>query len=108
MEASDRGMIHYTELPPAQPGSALAVEWELYRREVGQLLAERHEGHWVLIKGEEVLGFFESREAAIDEAYERFPFPREPFLVHQVQTRERLIGPLRGIDFPLKWFITFT
>jgi hypothetical protein len=91
MEAKDRNTIHYTELVPAEPGSALAVEWEFCRREVGRLLAEGHEGQWVLIKGELILGFFETREAGIDEAYRRFPFPREAFLVHQIQVRERLI-----------------
>ena len=42
--------IHYTELPAAQPDSQLYHEWNFYRREAGRLLAEGHEGHWVLIK----------------------------------------------------------
>jgi hypothetical protein len=91
MEPNDPRTIHYTELPPAKPGGALAVEWEFYRREAGRLLAEGHEGQWVLIKGEEIFGFFDSFEAGIDEAYRRFPYPRKPFLVHQIQTRERML-----------------
>jgi hypothetical protein len=91
MEAKDPWTMHYTELAPAEPGEPLAVEWEFYRREVGQFLAEGREGQWVLIKGEEILGFFETREAGADAGYKRFLIPPQPFLVHQIQTRERLL-----------------
>jgi hypothetical protein len=80
--------IHYTELPPSRPGSALTVEWELYRREVGRLLADGHEGRHILIKGEEIIGIYETRDQATDVGYMRFP--GQPFLAHQIQTRERL------------------
>jgi hypothetical protein len=90
MEAKDPWTLHYSALPPSQPESALAVEWEFYRREVGRLLAEGHEGQWVLIKGEEILGFFDTRRAGVAEAYKRYPYPREPFLVHQILTTERV------------------
>ena len=67
------------------------MEWETYRREVGQLLQEGHEGKWVLIKGTEILGFFDTGSKATEEGYRRFLLQRESFLVHQVQTYERLI-----------------
>jgi hypothetical protein len=89
MEPKEYPTIHHTELQPFRPGDALAVEWEVYRREVGRFLAEGYEGKHVLIKGEEIVGFFDTRIAALDVAYERFL--GQPFLVHQVQTRERLI-----------------
>src|SRR5258705_169396 len=54
--------IPYTELAAAEPGSPLAVEWEFYRREVGRLLAEGNEGRFVLIKGEAVIGLFDTWE----------------------------------------------
>jgi hypothetical protein len=86
--------IHYTELAPACPDEPLAVEWNFYRREVGRLLKQGHEGRWVLIKGEEIIGIYDDREA-MAEVYKRYPFPRETLFVHQIQTRERLYrGPL--------------
>ncbi len=97
MEASEGPTIHYTELKPFPEGEALAVEWELYRREVGRWLAEGKEDLWVLIKDNEVIAFFDSREAAMDEARKRYLVPRQPFLVHHIQTRE---GVLR-----VNWFL---
>jgi hypothetical protein len=91
MEASEHPTIHYTELQPFPEGKVLAAEWELYRREVGRWLVEGLEGKHVLIKGEQVLGFFDSREAAMEEARKHFLIPRQPFLVHQIQTRERVL-----------------
>jgi hypothetical protein len=80
--------IHYTELPPSQPGSELHLEWETYRREVGRLLAEGHEGKHVLIKGTQILGLFDTHEDALAAGYQAYL--RESFLVRHVQTRERL------------------
>jgi hypothetical protein len=82
--------IHYTQLPPAPPGSSLAVEWDFYRREVGRLIAEGHEGRHVLIRGEQILGFFDRREAALEVAYDLYL--GQAFLVHRIQTRERQHG----------------
>lgn len=81
--------IHYTELPPSEPGSALAEEWETYRREVGRLLAEGHEGRHVLIKGREIMGIWDTLKEAFAAADQRFPL--QPFLVHQIQERERIL-----------------
>ena len=67
-----RPHLHYTELPEPGPNSGLAVEWNTYRREVGRLLAEGHEGKYLLIKGEEVLGIFPTKEAADEEGRRRF------------------------------------
>jgi hypothetical protein len=91
MQPSDQRTVHYTELKPFPPGEALAVEWEVYRREVGRWLAEGLEGRWALIKDEGVIGFFDSREAAMEEARQRYLIPRQPFLVHQIRTSERVL-----------------
>src|SRR5262245_17059638 len=91
MQPSDHPTIHYTQLKPFPPGEVLAVASEVYRREVGRWLAEGLEGRWALIKDEEVIGFFDSREAAMDEARKRYLMPRQPCLVHQIQTRERVL-----------------
>jgi hypothetical protein len=81
--------IPYTDLPPAEPGSPLVTEWEAYRREVGRLLSEGHEGRFVLIKGEAIVGLYPTWDAASAEGYRRY-LP-EGFLVHQVQSREPLL-----------------
>jgi hypothetical protein len=65
------------------------VEWDLYRREVGRLIAKGHEGKHVLIKGEEILGIFETHNDALDEGYRRFL--RTGFFVHHIQTWERVV-----------------
>jgi hypothetical protein len=78
--------IHHNELGPSPAGSPISQEWDFYRREAARLLAEGHEGKWVLIKGEEVLGFFDTRRQASDEGHKRFLL--QGFLVHQIKTRE--------------------
>jgi hypothetical protein len=80
--------IHYTELPPPGPNNPLEVEWNTYRREVARLLAEGQEGRHVLIKGEEIVGIYDTHLDALGAGYERFW--GQPFLTHQIQTRERL------------------
>ena len=80
--------IHYSELPPSKPGEALAEEWETYRREVGRLLAEGNEGRFILIKGGQIIGIWDTRAEAFAAADQRFPF--QPILVHQIQERERI------------------
>jgi hypothetical protein len=81
--------IHYTELPEDTPDSPITREWNLYRREVGRLLAQGHEGKWVLIKGEEIIGIWESRDQAKAVALERYFM--QPVLIRQVLTREPVL-----------------
>jgi hypothetical protein len=89
MNARERPTIHFSELAPAAANSPLAVEWETYRREVGHLIEEGHEGKWVLIKGEEIIGLFDSEEQAFDAGSERFLL--QPKLIHHVLTREPVL-----------------
>lgn len=88
--------IHYTRLPPAKLGEELAEEWEMYRREVGRLLTEGNEGRYILIKGSEIIGIWPTQKEAFAVADQRFPF--QPYLVHQIRERERL---LRVIHHPI-------
>jgi hypothetical protein len=92
-----RPTIHHTELPAARPGDVLAQEWETYRREVPRLLAEGHEGRFVLIKGQQVIAVYptwaEAREAGLRL------YLREPFLVRQVCIEEPLLR-IRGYSLP--------
>jgi hypothetical protein len=93
---SPRG-VHYTELPEAKPGEVFADEWNTYRREVGRLLAEGHEGSYLLIKGEAILGIYESWDAARQAGLKRFL--REPFFVHPIRAEEPYLR-IRGVNFP--------
>lgn len=63
--SAGRRTIHWTELPEDTSGKPLATEANFYRREVGRLLAQGHEGKWILIKGEAIIGMWDNR----DEAY---------------------------------------
>jgi hypothetical protein len=77
---------HYTQLEPMVPGSSCAVEWDSYRREVGRLLAEGHEGKWALIVGTDIVGLFETFQEAC--TFETQPGGQSPGLVIQVRTWE--------------------
>jgi hypothetical protein len=89
--------VHYTELPEAQPGEALGREWNTYRLEVGRLLAEGQAGRFVLIKGEEILGLYDSWEAAREVGLRRFLL--QPFLVHPIRAEEPYLR-IRGVNLP--------
>jgi hypothetical protein len=81
--------IHHSQLPPSLMGEQPRPEWETYRREVERLLREGHEGKWVLLKGVEVVGLFDTMRAAADEGYRRFV--SSGFLVHQVKMFEPIL-----------------
>jgi hypothetical protein len=81
--------IPYTELPPVKPGETFETEWETYRAKVGQWLADGLEGKHVLIKGSNVLGFWDSQEEALAAGYEKFL--TQPFLIHHVLRQEPLL-----------------
>jgi hypothetical protein len=89
--------VHHTELPEMKAGEPLAAEWNAYRRQIGRWLAEGREGTHVLIKGEEVLGFFDTFEAACAEGVKRYL--SEAFFVHPIRTEEPYLR-IRGIDHP--------
>lgn len=85
--------IPWTELPPANPHSPLAAEWETYRREVGRLLAEGQEGKYALIKGDEIIGIYDTWDAAREAGLEKYLL--QPHVVRRILSREPLIrGPL--------------
>ncbi len=79
--------IHFSELPPSQPGEE-RKEWETYRREVGRLIAEGCEGKCILIKDETIIGIYDTMDEARIEGYQRYL--NEGFLIHQIQTWERV------------------
>lgn len=88
----ERPTIHYTELPENTSNRPIAKEWNFYRREVGRLLAEGHEGKWVLIKGEEIVGIWDTEEEADRVRLQKFLM--QDVLIHQVLSREPVLhGP---------------
>jgi hypothetical protein len=76
-------------LSDMQPGSVLEQEWNTFRRERPRLLAEGHEGRWVLVKEDAIIGIWDTLEEARRVGYERFL--RGPFLLHQLQYQERAL-----------------
>jgi hypothetical protein len=85
--------IPWTELPPANPNSPLAAEWETYRREVGRLLAEGLEGKHALIKGDQIIGIYETWDEARQAGLDKFLL--QPHTVRPILSREPVIrGPL--------------
>jgi hypothetical protein len=90
--------IHYTELPEDTSGGPLSREWNFYRREVGRMLAEGHEGRWVLIKGEEIVGIWDTEGEADAVRLERFLM--QPVLMKRICTREPV---LRGGGYHRPW-----
>ncbi|MCI0702103.1 MAG: hypothetical protein L0241_13550 [Planctomycetia bacterium] len=89
--------IHWTELPEDTSSGPLATESNFYRRMIGRLLTEGHEGRWLLIKGEELIGIWDTREEAFAAASERFF--RQAVFVKQILEWEPLIR------LPLRWYL---
>jgi hypothetical protein len=76
-------------LPDMVPGSQIETEWNFFRKEWPRLLADGHEGRWVLIKGEEILGLFDSRDEAVTAGYDRLGVV--PLLAQQILRSYRTI-----------------
>jgi hypothetical protein len=93
----ERPTISHAELPEGRPESPLCQEWNVYRREVGRLLAEGREGAWVVIKGTEVVGIYATWEEARGTAVQRYLL--QPVLVKQVLAREPILR-IRGYNLP--------
>jgi hypothetical protein len=80
--------IHYSQLPPSRPDDP-APEWETFRREVGRLIAEGHEGKWVLLRGDQIIGLFDTEDDAKEEGYRRYMLTG--FNVQHVATYQPLL-----------------
>lgn len=74
----------------------MALEQELatYQKNLNDWT--EHEGQYVLIKGDQVIGFFSSYDDAIREGYERFKLT--PFLVKVVSSLEQVHFVSRFFD----------
>ena len=77
--------------------SVLETELETYKKEKKRLLSEGHKGKYVLIKGKEILGIFETEEEGCNEGFRRFL--AGPFLVQKIARREeRIFFPFISLD----------
>jgi hypothetical protein len=94
----ERPTIHWTELAEATPGSRIATEWNFYRKQVGRLLAQGHEGKWLLIKGEEIIGIWGTEQQA--KALQTQRFLMQDVLLKQICEREPII---RGGGYHRAW-----
>ncbi|MBM3983460.1 MAG: hypothetical protein FJ304_24965 [Planctomycetes bacterium] len=90
-----RSVIHWTELP--EDTGPLATVSAVYRREAGRLMIEGHDGRWVVIKGEEIVGIWDTRTEAFAVADKRYPL--EPVFVKQILEWEPLVR------LPMKWYL---
>lgn len=72
--------------------SVLHRERRFYEERRAELLGTLR-GRWVLIKGAEVLGAFDTEDEGVGEGI-RLLGPDEPFFVQRVETEEEEIGVL--------------
>lgn len=86
---TERTTIHYTELPEGDAASPIATEWAFYRRQVGRLLSEGHENKWVLIKGDEIIGIWDTEEECDRVRLQRFLM--QPVLLQQIRRQEPVL-----------------
>ncbi len=88
----ERPTIPHSELPVDLSDSPIAIEWNFYRHEVGRLLAEGQEGKWVLIKGEKIIGIWDTEQRAYEAALKEYLL--QPVLIRQILAKESVLrGP---------------
>jgi hypothetical protein len=91
----ERSGVHYTQLSEAKPGEPFFHEWNTYRREVGRLLHQGLDGRYVLIKGETIIGIYETWDAARQTGLQRFLL--DSFFVHLIRAEEPFLR-IRGLN----------
>lgn len=91
--------VHFTEMAEPAADSVVRREAQAFRRELPHLLADGREGKWALVKGDEIIGLFDTFDEGYRAGRQRFLF--QPFLVQPVSERQPLIctkppGPTNG------------
>ena len=89
-----RPTIPYMNLPELPAGHVLFHEWQTYRRELPRLLDEGNEGKFALIKGDEILGLYDSWDEARAEGLRRFLLAAH--MIKRVLSQEPLLR-IRGV-----------
>jgi hypothetical protein len=76
-------------LPDMMSGSQIETEWNFFRQQWPRLLAEGQEGRWALIKGEEIIGLFDTDVEARSVGVRRFGLA--PMLIQQILRHYRTV-----------------
>jgi hypothetical protein len=74
------------DMPDLPADHVLAQEWKTYKREVARLVAEGHEGRFCLIKGDDIVGIWDSSSAAVAAGLERYGLT--DLMVHEINAIE--------------------
>ena len=72
MTAPYQNTVHYSELADLPVGDPLAEELATYKSEARRLIAEGHEGRFVLIKNGTIVGIWNTWLEALNAGEERF------------------------------------
>jgi hypothetical protein len=81
---------------------ALEQELQTYLRERPGWVAQGLAGQWVVIHGEEVVGFYPNLDAALDAGYDRFGL-EELFMARQIaEVDQPIISSRRAVRVPRK------
>ena len=75
------------DMPDLPADDPLAQEWKTYKREVARLVADGNEGRSALIKGDEIVGVWDTFSAAVAAGLERFGLEQH-FMVHEIHAIE--------------------
>jgi len=89
MKEIGKPCIHYTELPDVPPDDRYFHEWNTFRRELPRLLAEGNEGSFVLLKGTEIIGIFDTWDQGYRAGLDRYLLTG--FLVQPIQTWQPML-----------------
>jgi len=96
IDAEKQWWISYTQqlprpqdLPDLPEEHPLAQEWKTFKREIGRLLMEGHNGRHALIKADQVLSVWDTFDDAYQAGCDRFGLG--VFMVQEIQPVERPI-----------------
>jgi hypothetical protein len=71
------------QVPDIPDGEPFAQEWQTFKREVYRLVGEGQAGRFALLKGDQLVGVWDTRLAAAEAG--RQQFGGEPFLIQEIQ-----------------------
>ncbi len=75
--------IHYSQMPEPPADSPTYREVKAFHRELPRLLAEGNEGKWALIKGDEIVGLYDTLDEGHRAGLDRFQF--QPCILQPVR-----------------------
>jgi hypothetical protein len=80
--SAERSPRQLQELPDAEPGSPITEEWNLFRREVQQLLSQGFKGKYALVKAGKPITIWDTLRDAVQAG--EILYGSEPSLVQEV------------------------